>query len=48
MVKCRISSPRAMMIVWGSLRLPKTVDCPVAFTGPSFRYRTNDVPITHR
>jgi hypothetical protein len=26
MVKCLISSPRAMMIVWGSLRLPKTAD----------------------
>ena len=26
MVKCLISLPRAIMTVWGSLRLPKTVD----------------------
>ena len=25
-VKCLISLPRAMMTVWGSLRLPKTAD----------------------
>ena len=46
-VKCRISSPRAMMTVCGSLRLPKTGDRPDALTDMSFHTAGTNGMITH-